>query len=57
VVEEEMISEDEEGNWANMDRDVSMGKEWNEDEQMDDYHQGLEYIWGDELGSIDQESE
>uniref|UniRef100_A0ACD5VN74 Uncharacterized protein n=1 Tax=Avena sativa TaxID=4498 RepID=A0ACD5VN74_AVESA len=54
--EEEETSEDEEGKWADTDREVSMGRVLTEDEEMEDYHQGLEYRWGDELGGFEQET-
>jgi hypothetical protein len=56
-VEEENISEDEQGNWADIDREVSMGKVLTEDEEMDKYRRGLEYILGGEFGCFEQESE
>ncbi|KAM0840535.1 hypothetical protein ACQ4PT_059601 [Festuca glaucescens] len=49
----EEILEDE---CADIDREVSMGKVLTEDEEMLEYRQGLEYIWGDELGSFEKET-
>ncbi|XP_047060740.1 uncharacterized protein LOC124667515 [Lolium rigidum] len=55
-VEEENISEDEQGNWTDIDREVSMGKVLTEDEEMDKYRRGVEYILGGEFGCFEQET-